>query len=96
MNKENLLQLAGTRLSCAPNCSIGLQCFGGYVNENPECEDAIDKLRQTLFSNLNFTNLLMTQRFFGIRVFDSSSEERPLPVIGTLLIEKGNISLQKE
>jgi hypothetical protein len=95
MNKENLLQLTGNRLSCASNCPHEFQCFGGWVNENSECEEGINKLKK-IFNDLNYINLLMTQGFFGLRVFDSFSEKKPLPVIGTILIEKGNLSLRKE
>ena len=95
MKKEDLLQLTGTQLSCAPDCQIGHQCFGGWVNENPECNKGVNDI-QKLFNNKGYMNLIITQGLFGIRVFDSFSKQRPLPVIGTILIKNGNLKLRKE
>jgi hypothetical protein len=94
MEKENLIQLTGARLACASNCPINHHCFGGYVNETLECDESVNALRK-IFSIRGYTTLVMTQRFFGIRVLDSFSEKRPLPEIGDILIEDGNLTLRK-
>ena len=95
MKKEKLLQLTGNQLPCAPDCQIGHQCFGGYMREEETCDKAINNI-QELFKKLGYISLVMVQRFFGIRIFDSSSEVRPLPVIGTILIENGDLKLREE
>jgi len=95
MNKIELLKLIGHQLPCAQNCQIEHECFGGFLNEEPACHEGIFSTKR-LIEEKGYTTLIMTQRFFGISVFDSFSEQRPLPVIGTILIENGNFALRGE
>lgn len=93
MNKEELSKLIGAELICAPQCKFYRECDGGHLDENISCINGINNLTNLLESR-GLKTLLKMRNEFLIRVFDSSSEIRPLPVIGDIEIKQGNLSVK--
>lgn len=96
MNKEQLLEITGSLLPCYNDCKIGHCCFGGWSNEEDECDKGINQVKQSLdnIPNVKTLTLIMARAdgFFAIRVLDRSSNVRPLPEVGTLMIKNGKLS----
>jgi hypothetical protein len=94
MNKSEILTKAGNELSCLATCRYptSFNCFGGWIGSDPICKRGIGNLRENLNSN-EISILVMTVRFFGIRVFDATSEKRPLPKIVDIEIKKGHLNV---
>jgi len=92
MNVETLAISIGEQTICHDSCKIGLQCYGGWINEYPVCDNEIERLKK-LCEDAGFEVLLMSSRGLLFRIFDLNSPVRPKTKIGDITIENGLIKL---
>jgi len=90
MNKSETIKLVGSELSCRKSCPLGYSCWGGYMEENLECEEGVGGVLKKL-KNGQTEVLLMGANQFAVRVLDRTSGKIPLPEIVTIDIVEGNL-----